>query len=142
MKIKLQKDIGKSHFWELENGDCKINFRYNDQAKSLRLLTGDKQLYFLEETGFLRSKITFNNEYNQPFAELHFNAPKQSGTIRTEQERFHFDLVNGRALLTDKNRLPIATIEFEAVEYLNSFELAALLYACLCTQTEAQLGFA
>lgn len=138
MNICIEKIIGQSHFWTVDTGQHKYILRYNLQVNSLRLVSQENYLFFLEETGFLRSKITVNNEYNQPVAEVQFNHHKKTGFIIWGNRRAQVDLINGKIIFNDRFKTPETVISIDrGTAQMNSNELAAILFGCLCIHIEA-----
>jgi hypothetical protein len=138
MNIRKEKSIGQSHFWRLNTGSREVVLRYNEQSRSLRVIAEENYLFFFEETGFLRSRITVNNEYNLPVAVIHFNQNGQTGLLRWDNRRIQVDLVKGKMIFSEKSTSPTSVINIEIErEVLKSCEWAALLFGCLCVQFES-----
>lgn len=127
MKWVLNSTCNQSHHWSLQEHDRKAELRYNSEAHSIRLNTGDRRLFFMERTGLLQQRILLRTEYSVVVGESHFRN-RQSGTLILDGEKFSFTTENGRVQLFNRSHQLVAETTIDAPELLDPYEFSALLF--------------
>jgi len=136
MKWELTKTLNGSDYWTLIGKDEKVILRFNDQSNSIRLISDNQRLYFMERKGVLQSKVMLRTEYSVVIGENFFGRNRLSGIINLHQQKYSFRLTGDLLTLKNKNREAIAELMIPGVKYLELFEFSALLFgtALVCVR--------
>jgi hypothetical protein len=129
MKWTLIKQVNQADHWLLEDTEHPVELRYNSQARSFWLNTGQRRLYFLERTGFFQSKMLIAREYNVHAGECYFIRNRFAGILQIENNKYEFKVSGDHIKLSLKNKLPFGHITIKGPDTLDNFEFVALLFA-------------
>ena len=86
----------------MEEDEFPAELKYNDQAKSFRLTSDDKRLFFIERVGFLQSKYLLKTEYSIVIGEVYPVKNWHSGLITIENKKFNYFLQHDTLTLSTK----------------------------------------
>jgi hypothetical protein len=111
-------------------GEVKAKLRYNASQHSIRIYCNDvKRLFFIEHTGFLKSKTIFTNEYGVEVGKLHNNT---SVEYNGNKYNYYFSSTNQLVAFNKKASHSLAECELKLRKGHDSDEVSALLLGLHC----------
>ena len=137
MKWLLEDPFNQHRFWKLEYEQFIAELKYNGQAQSFRLTSGDKRLFFIEKAGFLQNKYFLKTEYSIVTGEVFPAKDWHSGFIVIESKKFNYFLKNDLLTLSSKKENFLMSIEINNTNDINQSELFALLFSSLKVVTNS-----
>lgn len=146
MRWALIQSTNQFHYWKLEQGESSAEIKYNHPAQSFRQTAGDKRLFFIEKTGFLRHKFLIKTEYSVTSGEILPLRNWHSGLIIFEEKKYHFSLKDNLLTLASKKQDFSLSIEIAESNSLDQPEFYALSFGILRVftrtyQTKTELVF-
>jgi hypothetical protein len=92
---------GLQEFHLLQNGDCKLQLKYNPLQHSARFISGDKnlhRLFYIESKAPLFSKTIFRDQYGMETASILLDKINENaGTVLLDGKKYHYRLQNGHS---------------------------------------------
>jgi hypothetical protein len=137
MRWLLTDPFNQHRFWKLEDEQFIAELKYNVQAQSFRLASGDKRLFFIEKAGFLQNKYFLKTEYSIVTAEVSPAKDWHSGFIVIASKKFNYFLKNDLLTLSSKKEIFSMSIEISNANDINQSELFALLFSSLKVVTNS-----
>jgi hypothetical protein len=128
MRWTLIQSTNQLHYWRLEQDEYSTEIKYNHPAQSFRQTAGDKRLFFIEKTGFLRHKFLIRTEYSVIAGEILPLRNWHSGMVIFEEKKYHFFLKGCLLTLASKKQDFFLSIEIADSNSLNPSEFYALLF--------------
>jgi hypothetical protein len=128
MKWEMTKTLNGSDYWHLDGYPGNAMLRFNADAHSIRLLTGEQRLYFMEKTGMLQSRILLKSEYNVQIGECYFGKNKQSGIVSVRDHKYTFKITGDVLILLQRNREIACELTIPGIKHIELFEFSALLF--------------
>ncbi|MFL5740444.1 MAG: hypothetical protein ACJ75B_09525 [Flavisolibacter sp.] len=126
MKWILSSSGPTIQHWTLLHGSPLMELTFNSSTQSVRLITGVRRVFMLEQTGMFRNRIILKTEYSIPVGQIHFVRNNQAGDILIGDEKFYFEIKEGIVYLRDRNR---KVLEHYQLELQNEeLELSALIF--------------
>jgi hypothetical protein len=129
MNWNLTNNVDDFHQWTLTGHEENVDFRYHKQARSIRLNTDEKRLFFLERKGILQSKILLKTEYSVVIGESYFGKNRLSGLLTYEGRRHTFKFGPEGLSIFDSNKENVFNFEINHGSHPHLFEFSALLFA-------------
>jgi hypothetical protein len=140
MNFSLVKD--RSTF-TLANGPKEIaTIKYNAESNSVRLHSNERRLFFVEEVGFLQSKIILGTEYGVQIGENYHIRQQHKGVLHLGSEKFSYKLEDKGISMYDRHKDPVATFTLDKASALGSYEASALLFSLAWLLTGSGLSVA
>jgi len=140
MKWFLTHSTNQLHYWKMEEDEFPAELKYNDQAKSFRLTSDDKRLFFIERVGFLQSKYLLKTEYSIVIGEVYPVKNWHSGLITIENKKFNYFLQHDTLTLSTKKESFSLSVEISDANKVNPSEFFALLFSSLRLLTTSYAG--
>jgi hypothetical protein len=131
MRWLLTDPFNQHRFWKLEDEQFIAELKYNVQAQSFRLASGDKRLFFIEKAGFLQNKYFLKTEYSIVTGEVSPAKDWRSGLIVIESKKFNYFLKNDLLTMSSKKESLSMSIEINNAINITQSELFALLFSSL-----------
>jgi hypothetical protein len=129
MKWKLTSQVNQSNHWQFEGADHSVELRYSKHARSFRLNTGEKRLFFMERTGFFQSKLLITSEYHVMVAECYFIKNRFAGILQLNNAKYEFRADGTQLSILKKDKTLLGHTIIENLESLDIFEFGALLFS-------------
>lgn len=144
MRWDLTSTLNDSNHWTLSEDERKAGLRYNKEARSLRLNTDDRRLFFLEKTGVVQSRILLRTEYSVIIGESYFGKNRLSGILNVNENKYSFNITGDRLKLLNRKKELVSEIHIPHIQKLELFEFTALLFACglMASKSHRKLHFA
>ena len=127
MRWVLQSD-GPFRHWKSANSEIVSEIKYNREAHTFRIDSGDKRLFFLERTGFLHHTFLLRTEYSIVTGEIHFSKHGHNGVCFYDGRKFSFELNNDQLILLQKKKTEKLVVTLDDVSETDLFERCALIF--------------
>lgn len=128
MNWELTKTLNGSDYWTLVGHNEKAVLRFNELANSIRLISENQRLYFMERKGGLHSKILLKTEYSVIIGESFFGRNRLSGIVNLPHHKYSFEFKGDELTLKNRNKETAAGLNIPGVKYLGLFEFSALMF--------------
>jgi len=126
MKWILSSSAPTVQHWTLLDRSPLMELTFNSSTQSVRLITGMRRVFMLEQTGMFRNRIILKTEYSIPVGQIHFVRNNQSGDLLIDNEKFYFQIKEGILYLRDRERKVLEHYELELQN--EELELSALIF--------------
>lgn len=117
--------------YQLTDGDeTRIRLKYNKLQHSVRVCSNNvRRLFFIEHTGFLKTKTIFTNEYGLEVGKLINNS-----AIECHGKKYYFYFPSSQQVVvfSRQSSQPLFSCELEPGKAQDSDEISALLLGLHC----------
>jgi hypothetical protein len=89
----------------------------------------ERRVFFVEEVGFLQSKIILKTEYGVQIGENYHARNQRKGALHLGNEKFSYKLEDKGIKLYNRHKEPLASFTLDKASALGSYEASALMFS-------------